>query len=89
MAMADHGVRQIIQIIPAPGWYAAFNDIEAGEQFYAPLACWALIAGDASQFVSGMVAEEKNIIACQEDANFSHYLYQTDFDRINQNQEPP
>ena len=72
--------RQIVQIIPAQNWYAAFNNIDTGAQYYTPLVCWALLAEGSRQFITGMVAAEQKIIACAEDANFSHYLYEAELD---------
>ena len=82
--MSDPDSRQILQIIPADGWYAAFNNMETGEQYYTPLICWALVAEAGNQLITGMVAAEKKVLACVEDANFSHYLYQAGLEMANQ-----
>ena len=35
--------RVIIQIIPAPDWFAVFKDEKTGEEYYEPLPFWALV----------------------------------------------
>jgi hypothetical protein len=81
--------RQILHIIPAQDWYAVFNNMATGEQYYTPLVCWALLAEDGGQAITGMVTVEKKVVACTEDADFSHYLYQTELEIATQNEEPP
>lgn len=78
--MAQDDGKKILQIMPAEGWFAAFNDMETGEQVYAPLVCWALGAANGAQFITGMVIAEKRVIACTEDPNFSHYLHRAELE---------
>jgi hypothetical protein len=79
--------KRILQIIPANGWYAAFNDLEAAEQFYSPLVCWALVTEGERQFITGMVAVKNKILACQEEVNFSHYVSHSELEMVDQNEE--
>ena len=72
--MGNRNSRQILHILPAQDWYAAFNKMATSEQYYTPLVCWALLAEDGSQAITGMVAAEKKVVSYTEDANFSHYL---------------
>ncbi len=78
---------RILQIIPAEGWFAAFNDMDTGEQVYAPLVCWALRADNGAQVITGMVIAEKQIVPCTGDASFSHYLHRAELDIAEQDEE--
>ncbi len=50
----------IVQIIPANGWKAVWEDVDSDEreEFARALACWALVeAPDGKRFITGLDAE--------------------------------
>ena len=85
--MAISSNQQILQLIPANDWYAAFNDMDTGEQFYTPLVCWALVTAAGVQTINGMVVSENTVIICTDDPNFSHYIHQIDLEETLENAE--
>lgn len=72
--MAD---RKITQIMPADGWGAAFADGE--DELVSPLIGWALVqeASGASAVV-GLVASDEKIELCDDDSDFTGYVYLPD-----------
>ena len=68
--------RTILQIIPAPSWFATYKNRETGEVMRFPLVCWALVQeidGDgAYRFVVGM-DNMQEIGFCDNISNFVGY----------------
>lgn len=40
---------RIVQIIPAPGWWAVYRKGKGGAEFSTPLVCWALVEGSSGE----------------------------------------
>ena len=72
--MAD---RRIMQIMPAEGWGAAFEDGE--DEVISPLVGWALVqdASGASAVV-GLVAADEKVELCDDDTDFTGYVFLPD-----------
>ncbi len=72
--MAD---RKITQIMPAEGWGAAFEDGE--DEVISPLVGWALVqeAAGASAVV-GLVAADEKVELCDDDPDFTGYVFLPD-----------
>ncbi len=72
--MAD---RKIMQIMPAEGWGAAFEDGE--DEIISPLVGWALVqdASGASAVV-GLVAADEKVELCDDDSEFTGYVFLPD-----------
>ena len=70
-------MRRIIQIIPAPDWYALYE--EEGEEYWTPLACWALVDEDGETRVVGLEAGER-VVFCEENPNFKGYISKEDLE---------
>jgi hypothetical protein len=68
----------IVQIIPASGWKAVWEDVDSEEEseFVAPLVCWALMEDpDGQRFITGLNAEpgaSAGFVAA--DDNFKGYI---------------
>lgn len=70
---------KILQIIPAPGWYAKYREEDGSETISAmPLVCWALCEDEAhgGTFVEGCDVDELGEIELAPEAsNFCGYVY--------------
>ena len=70
--------RTILQIIPAPNWFATYKNRETNETMRFPLVCWALVQeidGDgAYRFVVGMDGEQ-DVVFCDNASNFIGYEF--------------
>lgn len=70
--------RTILQIIPAPSWFATYKNRETGETMRFPLVCWALVqeidADGAIRFVVGMDGEQ-DVVFCDNASNFTGYEF--------------
>ncbi|MGH2522567.1 MAG: hypothetical protein ACRDH2_08690 [Anaerolineales bacterium] len=64
--------RKILQIMPAPGWGAAFE--EDGEEYVSTLAGWALVQEGEGQAVMGLVAG-KQVEFCDDQPGFTGYVH--------------
>src|SRR5690349_18219788 len=72
--MAD---RKIVQIMPADGWGAAFEDGE--DEVISPLVGWALVQdGDGASAVVGLVAADEKVELCDDDSDFTGYVFLPD-----------
>lgn len=40
---------RIVEIIPAPGWWAVYGKRDGGDEFSSPLVCWALVEGTTGE----------------------------------------
>ena len=70
--MVDDSGDNVIQILPADGWYAKFKDSDG--EFIQALACWALIEKkDGDREVVGLMGGEC-IDSAEGMANFERYL---------------
>ncbi len=67
--------RKILQIMPAPGWGAAYTD--QGEELIAPLIGWALVQSETGEAVVGLVAN-KAVELCDTQPNFTGYVHLPD-----------
>ena len=68
--MAD---RKIVQIMPAPGWVAIFD--EEDDELISPLVGWALVQdGSGGQAVVGLAASDK-VELCDDQSNFVRYAF--------------
>jgi hypothetical protein len=69
--------RQILQIIPASGWFAEYKPDEPGtdKPYYVPLAGWALVkVGDDTE-IHGMDAHDF-VDFCDTASNFTRYTHE-------------
>jgi len=70
--------RTILQIIPAPSWFATYKNRETGEVMRFPLVCWALVqeidADGAIRFVVGM-DNMQEVGYCDNVSNFVGYEF--------------
>lgn len=74
--MAD---RKILQIMPADGWGAAFEDGE--DEVISPLVGWALVQdATGGSAVVGLVATDEKVELCDDDTDFSGYVFLPDAD---------
>jgi hypothetical protein len=71
--MIKHPDAEIVQIIPAPAWWAVYkvDDDEEGD-IWVPLACWALT--DQGEVV-GVAPEELGLSFADGCSNFDRYEY--------------
>ena len=69
--------RKILQIMPAGGWCAIYEQTQETEAFETPLVGWALVKEGGSRSVVGLVATEGDRWAdcADEDSNFRGYRY--------------
>jgi len=67
--------RKILQIMPAPGWGAAYT--EQDEELIAPLIGWALVQTEAGDAIVGLVAN-KAVELCDTQPNFTGYIHLPD-----------
>jgi hypothetical protein len=72
---------KILQIIPAVGWYAAYEDKEDATTFYRPVVCWALVHDEAEndRCVKGMDAADY-IDFIEESSSFRYYIHEAELD---------
>lgn len=66
---------KIIQIIPADGWYAVYENGSGGARIKSRIALWALVnhvSGDC--WVTGFVGPDY-IACCEDNENFVGYEY--------------
>src|SRR5829696_5764701 len=72
--MAD---RKIMQIMPADGWGAAFEDGE--DEVISPLVGWALVQETSgASAVVGLVAADEKVELCDDDTDFTGYVFLPD-----------
>lgn len=68
--------KKIIQIIPAEGWLALYNDGQGG-QFADRIAMWALVQDeDGKTDVEGLSATDY-VDRCEEMVNFDCYIHES------------
>jgi len=63
---------KIIQIMPATGWYATYKDIE---DFFDPVACFALIEEDGAQQVVPMTSGNGYLDRADQANNYHELVY--------------
>jgi hypothetical protein len=68
--------RKILQMMPAQGWVARFA--EADGEYLSPLVGWALVQGGNGTSIAGLVAGDKTVEMCDDDADFLGYAYLPD-----------
>lgn len=70
------GTKKIIQIIPAVGWLALYQDGQ-GRQFPVHVSAWALVQlGDGSTDVEGLLASDY-VDFCEDADNFDEYVHES------------
>jgi len=68
----------IVQIIPAVGWYAVYEGTEGEEPWRCPLACWGL-CGDSGKIVGlDTTASAEGLWDCSTRADFLCYEHESD-----------
>jgi hypothetical protein len=74
--------REIEQMMPAPGWYAAYESVAPDDYDYLPLVGWALVRvqgeeeGEWGRAVVGLVADGECVVDFVDElGNFAHYAY--------------
>ena len=71
-------MRTILQIIPADGWRAVFEDDEAsdgaGKYIYEPVICWALVEDAGERVVCGMTDQDGVIDLVEDVENHVGYV---------------
>lgn len=75
--MTNEEKPKIIQIIPAVGWYAIFDEGTKDEWKY-PLVCWALT--DEGEIV-GQISTELLVEGAETDGNLTQYRHESEFKR--------
>jgi hypothetical protein len=67
---------KILQIIPANDWYACYSGYN--EDYYLPIACWALCDEEGERYVGGVsVSTDGTSNLCHENSNFIGYFHKT------------
>ncbi|MCC6188012.1 MAG: hypothetical protein IT318_03180 [Anaerolineales bacterium] len=68
--------RKIVQIMSAEGWGATFGD--GDEEIISPLVGWALVQRGGQSEVVGLTASENKVALCDDDADFTGYVFLPD-----------
>jgi hypothetical protein len=77
--MSRTTARRILQLLPAPGWVAAYRGANA-VLYYTPIACWALVAERKSgvQAIVGVEPHDGVMDFCDAVENFQGYYHETE-----------
>jgi hypothetical protein len=70
---------RIVEIIPAPGWWAVFGKGDSDDEFSSPLVCWALVEGTTGERrVVGIDTDTKGTVEIAAFANnFRRYEFRS------------
>ena len=74
-----NGRAEILQIIPADGWYAEFRVEDEDRRFRIPLVCWTLLKDeDGDTFIGGVDADgigfgDSNVMDDENFVGFTRY----------------
>ncbi|WP_288639221.1 hypothetical protein [uncultured Comamonas sp.] len=63
---------KIIQIMPAAGWYVTYKDIE---DYFDPVACFALIEEENTQMVVPMTSGDGYLDRADQADNYKELVY--------------
>lgn len=66
--------RRILQIVPAPGWFAVCILVEEPWYELAPLALWALVDDGIQRYVSGL---DVRMDLCDSSPSFLEYVHES------------
>ncbi len=68
--------KEILQIMPAPGWFARYSVKEGEDPIEEPLVCWALVRDEPYVYVIGYdTCDDGVVVACEDTSNFECYYF--------------